>query len=143
MMAPSGPKPKPKGKPRAALSADAPKEMKGRARQLYLKLSRDLIAEGYACQADARVVALAAKTEAHAERLENAVDALGELVVFSTGGQKIHPLVAELRAVRSQLANIYGALFLTPRARSSSRMTESMARAAATKSDDLEDFLNG
>jgi phage terminase small subunit len=129
---------RPKAQPRSPLTPDAPKELTGRARAIYRKLAEELALEGYVCQSDWRTVALTAKTEAHAERIESAME--DEELVGKDG--RLHPLALELRQVRAQLAQLYGALFLTPRSRSSSRMTEQVARQAGARSDTLSEFLN-
>jgi hypothetical protein len=71
------------------------------------------------------------------------VDALPSLI---TPGSKPHPLLAELRQVRGQLQSLYGALFMHPRSRSSSRLTEEQMRQAAgarQDEDDFGEFLSG
>lgn len=134
---PSGRKPQPKAEPRAPLTDSVPRDLRGRARDIYRALARELITEGYACRCDWRAVALAAKTEAHAERLE------AELEGSVMSGGRLHPAVKELRAVRGQLVTIYSQLLITPRGRVASRMTESQARSAGAKQDKLEEFLSG
>jgi phage terminase small subunit len=136
-----GKKAKPKAAPRSPLTARVPPGLTGAAAAHYRTLARDLAAEGYACQADWRTVAVCATTQAHADRLAKEVDALTSLTTTSREGETVHALVRELRAVRNQLAAMYAQLLLTPRSRSASRMTEAQARQAATRTDSLEEFL--
>ena len=141
-----GAKPKPpRGEPRQPLSPTPPRDLAAspRAKAIYKRLAAELAVEGYVCQADWRTVALAARTEAHAEAIELAVSQLTSLVTLTKSGEKIHPLVAELRSVRASLAAIYGSLFLTPRSRSSSRLTADSGRLTGAKpaEDEFDQFM--
>lgn len=140
---PRGPKPRPKLVPCERLGAEAPRELRGRARAIYKVLAEELAAEGFAWRCDWRAVALTARAEALAERLEDEVSRLDSLAVETRTTTRVHPLVAELRAAQAQLAALYGALLLTPRSRSASRLTESQFRQAGKRGDELEEFLNG
>lgn len=118
-------------KPREPLAATPPAELKlsGRAKQIYSQFAKRLRAEGFASAADARTVALASMSAALVERMEEEVAALSSLTVHgSTGQTRPHPLLGELRSERAHLASLLGALFMTPRARSSARMTEAQMR---------------
>lgn len=135
-------------KPREALSADPPKEiaagMTAEARKVYKQLAERLAAEGYAAAVDARVVALCARQWVLVDRIEAEVAALPELTVETVqGGPKLHPLVGELRAAQSRLQQLLGALLMTPRARSASRLSKDWRGDGAGKGDELDDFLSG
>src|SRR5262245_38210951 len=143
-----GPKPKSRAVPRAPLGDDVPKELTGRARQIYRALAKELTVEGYACRCDWRAVALVARTEALAERLEAEAAALASFVVVTDKGQRVHPLVVELRAVRAQLAGLYSQLLISPKARVSSRVSEDQQRQAfrrgfSAADDELQQFIDG
>lgn len=138
-MAKRGPKPAPLASPRVALSADVPRSLKGDIRRRYAALAAELAAEGYACQCDWRTVAMAAKTEAHLDRLEKEIGQLDSLTVVTEKGIRLHPLLVELRATRSQLASLYGLLFLQPKARATSRISPERMRGQAV--DELGEFL--
>lgn len=128
-----GPKPAPKRQPREPLTTTPPRGLKGEARKEYVRLAEELVQEGYACQVDSRAVAMAAKSFVLLERVEDAVAALPSLTVATRNGERPHPLLGELRALRGQLQSLLGALFMTPRARSSSRISEELARQAASR----------
>jgi hypothetical protein len=119
-------------KPRQPLEVTPAAALKlfGRAKAIYKELAERLRVEGFSSQADARTVALAASGAALAERLQAEVDALDSLLLEG----KPHPLLVELRQQRAQLQSLYGALFMTPRARSASRATEQQFRAAQARS---------
>ena len=137
---PRGVKPKAKAEPRAPLAQKVPAGMKGEAAKCYRALAKELAIEGYACQADWRLVALTATTLARHDKLRDAVDRMESL--DSCSPDLLKQERAELKVVASQLASLYAQLLLTPRSRSASRMTEAQARTAATRSDELGDFLS-
>ena len=120
----------PRAKPRQPLSEAPPAELALPAdvAVIYRQLARDLIQEGYASQVDARTVALTARIEVEVNRLTASIDA--DTVTTARGVIKPNPLLAELRASRTQLEKLYGALFMTPRARSACRVTEAQIRQA-------------
>lgn len=140
-----GRKPQAKLLPRDPLKPKPPAELNlsRDATIIYRSLARQLQVEGFASQADSRTVALAATSAAIVERLQGEVDKLTSLVVTGSQGQtRPHPLLAELRAEKSKLADFLGALLLTPRSRSSVRLSQSQARLADTmQGDPLEEFL--
>ena len=143
-MSKSGPKPKARMQPREPLATDPPAELRlqGRVKTIYKQLAARLAAEGYACAADSRTIAMCAAATAHVERIEAATAALPTLTVIgSTGQTRVHPLLSELRAERAALAALLDRLFLNPKSRSSSRLTEAQSRTAATERDDLAEFL--
>lgn len=117
-----GPKPKERNKPRAIFDPKPPRHLKGRERAHYVSIAEDLASEGFASQTDWRTVELAARAAAHVERIEGEVAKLESLTTVSRGAEKVHPLVAELRQARTQLAAFLGQLLLTPRSRSASRL---------------------
>ena len=134
-MARRGPKPSAaRLAPRAPLAVDPPPELRltGRVRQVYRQLAQRICVEGFASAADSRLVALAASTVLSVERLEAAVAELDSLTVTGSQGQvKVNPLLAELRSERQALAGLLNQLFLSPRARSASRLPADLLRQAA------------
>lgn len=139
-----GPKPsRSKVLPREPLSVDPPAELRltGRVRLVFRQLAQRLAAEGYVGAADARLVGLAAATIVSVERLEQEVAQLQELTVTGSQGQtRPHPLLAELRSERRELAALLGALFLSPRSRAAARMTEAQLKQAQAP-DEFAQFL--
>lgn len=131
---PGKPGRKPEGKllPRQPLTTEPPAELKlsRRAKVIYRDIARTVQAEGFASQCDARTVANCAQAGELVERLEQELANLPGLLLPSG---KVHPLVAELKNARTQYHSLLGALLLTPRSRSSSRLTEAAARAAAAR----------
>ena len=133
-MAQRGPKAKPKLEPRELLRPEPPTELKlsDEAVAVYRELAERLATEGFASQADARTVGITARTVALVDRIEAEIDQLDELTITTDKGQvKPHPLIGMLRAEKSKLADLLGALLLTPRSRSSVRLTEAQMRGAA------------
>ncbi len=140
---PRGVKPQPKPKPRSALTGKVPAGLSAEAARIYKALAAELAVEGYAAQTDWRTVAMVANAEADVKKMEEEVGGLSSFMTVGSAGQSsVHPLVKELRTQRAALANLYGALLMTPRSRSSAKITEQQARTAASKGDSLEDFLN-
>lgn len=130
--------------PRDPLPVDPPAELRlaGRAKTVYRQLAQRLAVEGYVGAADARLVGLAAATVLSVERLENEVASLAELTVVGSQGQtRPHPLLAELRSERRELAALLHGLFMSPRSRSASRLSEAQLRQAQAP-DEFTAFLS-
>lgn len=136
-MAKRGPKPKPRLRPRHLLEEEIPPGMTERGAAHYRKISAGVRAEGYASVIDTRAVALAAECAATVDQLTEAVSKLPSLINGATG--EVHPLVKELRSHRTQLQGFLGALLMTPKSRSSSRLSQEQLRTP--EGDDLGDFL--
>ena len=135
-MAKRGPKPKPRLRPRHLLEEDIPPGLTARGEAHYRKISASVRAEGYASIIDTRAVALAAECAATVDQLTEAVSKLPSVV---NAAGEVHPLIRELRSQRTQLQSFLGALLMTPRARSSSRLSQEQLRTP--EGDDLGDFL--
>lgn len=86
-------------------------------RAAYLRIRADLARTGFAQRCDLEQVVLLCRRLARAERLSLEVSQLASMML----GDKIHPLVGELRALETAIQSSLGALCLCPRARSSSR----------------------
>ena len=95
-------------------------------RAAYSRIRGDLARSGFAQRCDLEQVLLLCRRMARAERLTLEVNALPTMML----GDKIHPLIGELRALESAIQSSLGALCLAPRARSSSR-----AKASAVEQD--------
>jgi hypothetical protein len=106
-----------------------------RAKQIYRDIARTVQAEGFASQCDGRTVANASQAAELVERLEAE---LAQLPSLLTPVGKVHPLVAEIKAARAAYHSLLGSLLLHPRSRSSSRLTESVARTAALRGQQFE-----
>ncbi len=140
---PKGVKPRPKAQPRAILGMRVPAGLSKEEAKVYKALTRELVIEGYVCQIDWRVVALVAKAEVSVSRMEAEASALESFVSLGSAGQAtVHPIVKELRTQRGALADLYAILLMTPRSRSSAKITEQQRATAASKSDELEEFLD-
>lgn len=137
VMAKRGPKPKPRLRPRHLLEEEIPPGLTERAQEHYRRISSGVRAEGYASVIDTRAVVLAAECAATVDQLTEAVSKLPSVVNPATG--EVHPLIRELRAQRAQLQGFLGALLMTPKARSSSRLSQEQLRTP--EGDDLGDFL--
>lgn len=86
-------------------------------RAAYSRIRGDLARVGFAQRCDIEQVLLLCRRLARAERLSHEVGLLGTLMM----GERLHPLVGELRALETAIQSSLGALCLAPRARSSSR----------------------
>lgn len=134
-----GPKPGLRMRPKEPLAVEPPASLRltGRSRSIYRELSSRLRVEGFSSEMDARTVGLAAQTAALVERLQGEVDKLPSLLLDG----RPHPLVTELRQTGSRLQSLYGALFMSPRSRSSARLAESFRNPGTGEADELERFL--
>ena len=90
-------------------------------RAAYLRIRGDLARTGFAQRCDLEQVLLLCRRMARAERLTLEVSQLASMML----GDKIHPLIGELRALETAIQSSLGALCLAPRARSSSRAKSS------------------
>src|SRR5262245_45085754 len=141
-----GGKAKERVQPRQPLSARVPAGVEGEeVKARYERLAADLAVEGYVSQSDWRVVLLLARVEAYHDRLERELEGLPALTVAAPGGRsRPHPLLGEARAVRAQLQSLYGALLMTPRSRSASRLSVEAARHVGVQPpDELDEYLDG
>ena len=86
-------------------------------RAAWVRVRADLARSGFAQRCDMEQVLLLCRRMARAEKLSHEVNQLASMML----GDKIHPLVGELRALESAIQSSLGALCLAPRARSSSR----------------------
>ena len=86
-------------------------------RAAYLRIRGDLARTGFGQKCDIEQVLLLCRRLARAERLTLEVSQLASMMM----GERLHPLVGELRALESAIQSSLGALCLCPRARSSSR----------------------
>ena len=86
-------------------------------RAAYLRIRGDLARSGFAQRCDLEQVLLLCRRMGRAERLTHEANALPSMML----GDKLHPLIGELRALETAIQSSLGALCLCPRARSSSR----------------------
>ena len=86
-------------------------------RAAYLRIRGDLARTGFAQRCDLEQVLLLCRRMGRAERLTHEANALPSMML----GDKLHPLIGELRALETAIQSSLGALCLAPRARSSSR----------------------
>ena len=86
-------------------------------RAAWVRIRGDLARSGFAQRCDLEQVLLLCRRMARAERLTHEANALPSMML----GDKIHPLIGELRALETAIQSSLGALCLCPRARSSSR----------------------
>ena len=86
-------------------------------RAAWVRIRADLARSGFAQRCDLEQVLLLCRRLARAEILSHEVSQLTSMML----GDKIHPLVGELRALETAIQSSLGALCLAPRARSSSR----------------------
>ena len=86
-------------------------------RAAYLRIRGDLARTGFAQRCDLEQVLLLCRRMARAEKLSHEVSQLDSMMM----GDRLHPLVSELRALETAVQSSLGALCLAPRARSSSR----------------------
>ena len=107
---------------------DAPPSALGNEgeRLAYSRIRADLARTGFAQRCDLEQVVLLCRRLARAERLTNEANSLPSMML----GDKIHPLIGELRALETAVQSSLGALCLAPRARSSSR-----AKASAVEQE--------
>ena len=90
-------------------------------RAAYLRIRGDLARTGFAQRCDLEQVLLLCRRMARAEKLSHEVSQLDSMMM----GDRLHPLVSELRALETAVQSSLGALCLAPRARSSSRAKSS------------------
>ena len=86
-------------------------------RAAWVRIRGDLARSGFAQRCDLEQVLLLCRRMARAEKLAHEVNQLASMMM----GERLHPLVGELRALESAIQSSLGALCLAPRARSSSR----------------------
>ena len=86
-------------------------------RAAWVRIRGDLARSGFSQRCDLEQVVLLCRRLARAERLTLEVSQLASMMM----GERLHPLVGELRALESAIQSSLGALCLCPRARSSSR----------------------
>ena len=86
-------------------------------RAAYLRIRGDLARSGFAQRCDLEQILLLCRRMARAERMTHEANSLPSMML----GDKIHPLIGELRALETAVQSSLGALCLAPRARSSSR----------------------
>ena len=102
----------------AILPQDPPTLLGTDAERLaYSRIRADLGRSGFAQACDLEQVLLLCRRLARAERLTHEASQLTSMML----GDKIHPILAELRALESAIQSSLGAMCLCPRARSSSR----------------------
>lgn len=108
-----------------------------------------LDAVGMAGKADLQMVLLAARLAARADRFRAVEAVLPDVTVRnSAGALTMHPVYAELSRTESRLRDTLAALYLTPRARGSTKLTaDQRAQASAPpktqQEKELEDLLLG
>ena len=86
-------------------------------RAAWVRIRGDLARSGFSQRCDLEQVVLLCRRLARAERLTLEVSQLASMMM----GERLHPLVGELRALESAIQSSLGACCLCPRARSSSR----------------------
>jgi hypothetical protein len=86
-------------------------------RAAWVRIRGDLARSGFSQRCDLEQVVLLCRRLARAERLTLEVSQLPSLML----GERLNPLVGELRALESGIQSSLGSLCLLPRARSSSR----------------------
>ncbi len=86
-------------------------------RAAYLRIRADLARSGFSQRCDLEQVVLLCRRLSRGERLTHEVNQLTSLML----GDKIHPIVSELRSLETAIQSSLGSLCLAPRARSSSR----------------------
>lgn len=104
-----------------------------------------LDAVGMAGKADLQMVLLAARLAARADRFRAVEAGLPDVTVRnSAGALTMHPVYAELSRTESRLRDTLAALYLTPRARGSTKLSaDQRAQASAPPMSEDEERLLG
>lgn len=122
------------------LSFDPPESLVSDSeRKAWHRLRSDLARVGGSHKCDSEQVALLARRIARAEMLSIVANQL----VSPMLGEKIHPILSELRALESGIQSSLGSMNLTPRSRSVSRSGSAMAQdASRLANDEQKELLN-